>query len=109
MMSCLALSYGLLQYDWRKRNGILPQVIVKSCIHDIMFNPLSEKPTNIYNLAVYNVQPSDEGWYIVVWLLMMLGVQRIVHGWRSTVSVLDTYDRTKITIMHINIVVYAYT
>ena len=55
-----------MQYDWRKCDGILPQTAVKSCIHDIMFDPLSEKPTNIYNLAVYNVQPSDEGLYCCV-------------------------------------------
>ena len=65
-MSCLALSFGILQYEWRKRDGILQQTAVKSYIHDIIFDPLSENPTIIYNLAVYNVQPSDEGLYCCV-------------------------------------------
>ena len=67
-MNCLALSFGLLKDDcWTKRDGILPRTAVKSCVHNILFNPLSEKTTkNIYNLAVYNVQSSDEGWYCCV-------------------------------------------
>ena len=65
-MSCLASSFGLLQYDWSKRGGILPQTVIKSFIHDILFNPLTEKLTNLYNLAVHNVQLSDEGWYCCV-------------------------------------------
>ena len=62
-MNCLALSFGLLKYDWSKRDGILPQIAVQSCVYNILFDPLSEEPTSVYNLAVYNVQPSDEGWY----------------------------------------------
>ena len=63
-MNCLASSFGLLKYDWSKRDGILPQTAVQSyIIHSILFDPLSEQTTDIYNLAVYNVQPSDEGWY----------------------------------------------
>ena len=65
-MNCLALSFGLLKYDWSKRDGILPQTAVHSCVYNILFDPLSEKPTSVYNLAVYNVQPSDEGWYCCV-------------------------------------------
>ena len=65
-MNCLALSFGLLKYDWSKRDGILPQTVVQSCIHNILFDPLEDQTTNIYNLAVYNVQPSDEGWYCCV-------------------------------------------
>ena len=85
IMNCLALSFGLLKDDWSKRDGILPQTVVKSCIHNILFDPLSERMTkNIYNLAVYNVQPSDEGWYCCV--AMRLGVLWIVHGWKLTVS-----------------------
>ena len=68
IMNCLALSFGLLKDDcWSKRDGVLPQTAVKSCIHNILFDPLSERTTkNVYNLAVYNVQPSDEGWYCCV-------------------------------------------
>ena len=65
-MNCLAMSFGLLKYDWSKRHGVLPQTAIKSCFHDILFNPLGEETTNVYNLAVYNVQPSDEGWYCCV-------------------------------------------
>ena len=68
IINCLALSFGLLKDDcWIKHDGILPQTAVKSCIHNILFDPLSERFTkNIYTLAVYNVQPSDEGWYCCV-------------------------------------------
>jgi len=65
-MNCLALSFGLLNYDWNKRDGILPQTAVKSCAHSILFNPLAEETTTVFNLAVYNVQPSDKGWYCCV-------------------------------------------
>ena len=66
-MSCLALSLGLVKDDcWIKRDGILPQRAVKSCTHNVLLNPLSEKTKNVFNLAVYNVQPSDEGWYCCV-------------------------------------------
>ena len=64
-MNCLALSFGLLKYDWSKRDGILPQT-AQLCIHNILFNPLSEQTTDVYNLAVQNVQLSDEGWYCCV-------------------------------------------
>ena len=64
-MNCLALSFGLLKYYWSKRNGTLSQTAVQSYIHNIL-DPLSEEATGIYNLAVYDVQPSDEGWYCCV-------------------------------------------
>ena len=68
IMNCLALSFGFLKDDcWTKHNGILPQTAVKSCTHNILSNPLSEKTIkSIYNLAMYNVQPSDEGRYCCV-------------------------------------------
>ena len=68
IMNCLAVSFGLLKDDcWTKRDGILPQTAIKSCAHNILLDPLSEQTTkNFYNLAVYNVQPSDEGWYCCV-------------------------------------------
>ena len=69
IMNCLAVSSGLVRDDcWTKRNGILPQTAIKSCVHNILFDPLSGEQTtkNVYNLAVYNVQPSDEGWYCCV-------------------------------------------
>ena len=65
-MNCLALSFGLLKYDWSKRDGILPQTAVQSCVYNILFDPLSEELTSVYNLVVYNVEPSDEGWYCCV-------------------------------------------
>ena len=68
IMICLAVSSGLLKDDcWSKRNGRLPQTAIKSCVHNILFDPLSEQTTkNVYTLTVYNVQPSDEGWYCCV-------------------------------------------
>ena len=65
-MNCLALSFGLLKYDWSKHDGVLPQTAAQSCVHNILFDPLIDQTTNVYNLAVYNVQPSDEGWYCCV-------------------------------------------
>ena len=65
-MNCLALSFGLLKYDWNKHNGILPQTAVKSYIHNITFNAFDKETTDVYNLAVHNVQLSDEGWYCCV-------------------------------------------
>ena len=65
-MKCLALSFGLITYDWSKQDGILPQTAVKSCTHNIMFDPPGEETTDVYSLTVYNVQPSDEGWYCCV-------------------------------------------
>ena len=62
-MNCLALSFGVFKYDWYKRDGILPQTAVKSYAYNFSFNPVSEEITNIYNLAVHKVQPSDEGLY----------------------------------------------
>ena len=62
-MNCLALSFGLLKYEWSKRNEVLPETAVHSYIHSNPFDPRREETTSIYNLAVYNVQPSDEGWY----------------------------------------------
>ena len=62
-MNCLALSFGLLQYDWIKYDGALPQTAVKSYIY---FNSLSKETTSVYKLAVHKVQPSDEGWYCCV-------------------------------------------
>ena len=65
-MNCLALSFGLLKYDWSKHDEILPQTAVQSYIYNILFDPVRDQTTDIYNLAVYNVQPSDEGWYCCV-------------------------------------------
>ena len=65
-MNCLALSFGLLKYDWNKQNGILPQTAVKSYIHNVVFSTLGEQVADVYNLVVNNVQVSDEGWYCCV-------------------------------------------
>ena len=65
-MNCLALSFGLLKYDWNKQNGILPQTAVKSSSHNVTFSTLGEQVADVYNLVMNNVQPSDEGWYCCV-------------------------------------------
>ena len=65
-LSCLASSSGVLTYDWSKRDGNLPHTAVKSYIHKIFYNSLGGETTLVYNLAVQNVQPSDEGWYCYV-------------------------------------------
>ena len=65
-LNCLALSSGVLTYDWIKRDGNLPQTAVKSYIHKKFFNSLGVETTVVYNLAVQNAQPSDEGWYCCV-------------------------------------------
>ena len=65
-MSCLALSFGLLKYDWSKHDGVIPQTAVKSYTHNIMFNPLGEEMIDVYSLTMHNVQASDKGWYCCV-------------------------------------------
>ena len=62
-LNCLALSSGVLTYNWSKRDGNLPQAAKKSYIHDTFLNSLGGTPTLVYNLAVHNVTVSDEGWY----------------------------------------------
>ena len=66
IMNCLAVSSGLLTYDWSKLDGVLPQTTVKSCTRKIMFNPLGKGATDVYSLTMHNVQASDEGWYCCV-------------------------------------------
>ena len=65
-MSCLALSFGLLKYNWSKRDGVLPQTAVKSYTHNIMFNIHDPETTDVYSLTMHNVQASDEGWYCCI-------------------------------------------
>ena len=65
-MNCLASSFGPLKYDWSKHDGTLPKAAVQSCVHNILFDPHRDQTASVYNLAVYNVQPSDEGWYCCV-------------------------------------------
>ena len=65
-MKCLALSFGLIKYDWSKHDGILPQTAVKSYTENFLFNPPGEGTTDVYSLTTNNVQPSDEGWYCCV-------------------------------------------
>ena len=65
-MNCLALSFGLLKYDWNKRNGNLSHTAVKSCTLNILFNPPDEETTDVCSLSITNAQPSDEGWYCCV-------------------------------------------
>ena len=65
-LNCLALSSGVLAYDWIKWNGDLPQTAKKSYIHGTFFNSLGSETTVVYNLAITSVQPSDEGMYCCV-------------------------------------------
>ena len=65
-MNCLASSFGLLEYDWNRRNGKIPSTAVKSCTRNILFNPPDKETTDVCSLAVPNAQPSDEGWYCCV-------------------------------------------
>ena len=65
-LNCLALSSGVLKYDWSKRDGNLPLNATKSYVYTTFFNSLGGEDTLVYNLAVQNVQPSDEGWYCCV-------------------------------------------
>ena len=61
-MKCLAISFGLVKYEWNKRDGILPQTAIKSCAQNVLFS----LPGDVYSLTMSNVQPSDEGWYCCV-------------------------------------------
>jgi len=65
-MNCLAVSLGLLKYDWSKHYGILPQTVVKSCVYDHLYDRLGNDTTSGYSLAMHNVQLSDEGWYCCI-------------------------------------------
>ena len=65
-LCCLALSSGVLKYDWRKRDENLPQTAIKSFVCKPFFNSVGGEDTLVYNLAVSNIQPSDEGWYCCV-------------------------------------------
>lgn len=62
-LNCLAFSLGTLFYDWSKYNGTLPQTAIKSYINGKFFSLLGGRATVVYNLALLNVQTSDEGWY----------------------------------------------
>ena len=62
-VNCLALSLGVLKYNWSKRDGNLPQNAVRSYIYKSFFNSRGGKATLVYNLALLNVETSDEGWY----------------------------------------------
>ena len=56
-MNCLALSFGSIKYHWNKNEGMLSPTAKMS------FKYISQKATNVYNLKVFNVKPSDEGLY----------------------------------------------
>ena len=62
-LNCLALSSGVLMYDWSKRDGHLPQNTTQSCVRKTFFNSFGGEVTLVYDLAIHNVQPSNEGWY----------------------------------------------
>ena len=65
-LSCLALSLGAFTYDWNRHGGNLSQNAVKSFIYEDFLNLLGSETALVYNLALHNVQPSDEGWYCCV-------------------------------------------
>ena len=65
-LSCLAVSLGVLTYDWNRHDGNLSKNAVKSYVHENFFSPLGSEATLIYSLALPNVQLSDEGWYCCV-------------------------------------------
>ena len=65
-MKCLALSFGLIKYDWNKRDGILSQKALKSYAQNVLFSLPGGGTTDFYSLTMNNVQPSDEGWYCCV-------------------------------------------
>jgi len=72
--NCLALSLGLLTYDWKKHDGNLPLTAVKSYIHKTFINSHGGGTTvaTIWQFIMFNCQMKDG---IVVWLLMRLEVQ----------------------------------
>ena len=60
---CLALSFGLLSYDWKQQNGSgLHLRALETCFHKNMFGG----DTMVSSLEIPNVQPSDEGEYCCV-------------------------------------------
>lgn len=65
-LNCLALSSGVLTYEWSKRDGSLPQNAVKSYTYETFFNSLGGETTLVYSLAIPYVQLSDEGWYCCI-------------------------------------------
>ena len=62
-LSCLALSLGVLTYDWSRRGGSLPHTAIESFIHKTFYSSRGGRATSVYNLALSDVQTSDEGWY----------------------------------------------
>ena len=62
-ISCLASSLGVLTYDWSKRNGNLSDNIFKSYAHKNFYNSFGSETALLYDLAIHNVQPLNEGWY----------------------------------------------
>ena len=61
--NCLALSSGVLTYNWSKNDGNLPPAALKSYIHETFLSSLGGTATLVCNLGVHNVTVSDEGWY----------------------------------------------
>ena len=60
---CLALSFGLLTYEWKKFDGknLLPTTITRYTNKNILSGS-----TIVSNLKIPNVKPSDEGEYCCV-------------------------------------------
>ena len=59
---CLALSFGLLSYDWMKINGLINPNKVQTYIDKNILGGVTIVPS----LEISNVSPSDEGEYCCV-------------------------------------------
>ena len=56
---CLALSFGLLSYDWKRQNGNISLNKVQTYIHKGILSGVTIVPS----LEIPSVSPSDEGEY----------------------------------------------
>ena len=62
-LSCLAMSSGVLTYDWSKHDGYIPQNATQCCVRKLFINSFGGEVTLVYDLVIHSVQISDEGWY----------------------------------------------
>ena len=63
--TCLALSFGVLMYEWKRYDGNnLPQNAIKSYVHNAF--PNLHNKTITFSLTIFNVIPSDEGSYCCI-------------------------------------------
>jgi len=62
---CLASSFGLLAYDWKKYNGSIVSPILNATMNYDHVNILGGT-TAVHKLTIFNVSPSDEGEYCCI-------------------------------------------